>query len=99
VYTLFLATAISWVFGKAFPPSSRWQRANLTPVLGALFDYLENTSTSLVLGRYPNPTVVFDVLAPVFTSLKWGALAASFALLFAGVVIAAWRWIKEGRKG
>jgi hypothetical protein len=99
VYTLFLATAISWVFSKAFTPGSRWQWANLTPVLGALFDYLENVSTSLVLGRYPNPTAVVDVLAPLFTLLKWGFLAGSFALLFAGGVIAAWRWIEERSKG
>jgi hypothetical protein len=68
-------------------------------VLGALFDYLENVSTSLVLGRYPNPTAVVDVLAPLFTLLKWGFLAGSFALLFAGGVIAAWRWIEERSKG
>jgi hypothetical protein len=66
--------------------------------LGALFDYLENVSTSLVLGRYPDPTAVVDVLAPVFTLLKWVFLAVSFALLIAGAVIAAWRWIRERGK-
>jgi hypothetical protein len=98
VYTLFLVTAISWLFGKTFAHDSRWQWANLTPVLGALFDYLENVSTSLVLGRYPDPTAVVDVLAPVFTLLKWVFLAVSFALLIAGAVIAAWRWIRERGK-
>ena len=93
VYTLFLATSISWVFGKAFAPDSRWQRANLGPLLGALFDYLENLSTSLVMVRYPEQTAVVDALAPVFTALKWLFLGVSFLLLFAGVAIAAWRWI------
>ena len=93
VYTLFLATSISWVFGKAFAPDSRWQRGNLGPLLGALFDYLENLSTSLVMLRYPEQTAVVDALAPVFTALKWLFLGASFLLLFAGVAIAAWRWI------
>ena len=68
-------------------------------MLGALFDYLENVSTSLILGRYPYRTGVVDVLAPVFTLLKWGFLAGSFVLLFAGGGIAAWRWIKERSKG
>lgn len=95
VYTLFLATAISWLFSKAFVPDSRWQRANLAPVLGALFDYLENISTSLVMGRYPAQTAVVDVLASVFTALKWVFLGGSFALLFAGIVIAAWRWVRR----
>lgn len=95
VYTLFLVTAISWVFGRAFAPDSRWQRANLAPLLGALFDYLENLSTSLVMLRYPAQTAVVDLLAPVFTALKWGLLGASFLLLIAGIVVAVWRRIKQ----
>ena len=94
VYTLFLATAISWVFGRAFAPDSRWQRANLVPLLGALFDYLENLSTSLVMLRYPDQTAVVDLLAPLFTALKWGFLGASFVLLVGGIVVAVWRWMK-----
>ena len=97
VYTLFLTTSISWVLGKAFAPDSRWQRANLGPLLGALFDYLENLSTSLVMLRYPEQTAVVDALAPVFTALKWLFLGASFLLLFAGVAIAAWRRITSRR--
>ena len=95
VYTLFLTTAISWVLGRAFAPDSRWQRANLAPLLGALFDCLENLSTSLVMLRYPAQTAVVDLLAPVFTALKWGFLGASFLLLIAGIVVAVWRWIER----
>jgi hypothetical protein len=98
VYTLFLATAISWVFGRAFAPDSRWQRANLAPLLGALFDYLENLSTSLVMLRYPSQTAVVDLLAPVFTGLKWGFLAASFVLLLGGNAFVIWRWMKQGHR-
>jgi hypothetical protein len=99
VYTLFLATAISWVFGKAFAPDSRWQRANLAPLLGALFDYLENLSTSLVMLRYPEQTSVVDLLAPLFTVLKWGTLGATYALLLGGVVLAVWRRPKKDTRG
>jgi len=95
VYTLFLATAISWVLGRAFTPDSRWQRANLAPLLGVIFDYLENLSTSLVMLRYPAQTAVVDLLAPVFTALKWGFLGASFLLLIAGIVVAIWCWIRR----
>jgi len=95
VYTLFLATAISWVFGKAFAPDSRWQRANLAPLLGAIFDYSENLSTSLVMLRYPAQTPIVDLLAPVFTALKWGFLGVSFVLLFGGILVANWRWTKQ----
>ena len=95
VYTFFLTTSISWVFSRAFGSDSRWQWANLAPLLGALFDYLENLSTSLVMVRYPEHTAVVDALAPVFTMLKWSLLGASFILLFGGVVVAAWRWFRE----
>lgn len=97
VYTAFLVTAISWVFGKTFRSDSRWQLANLLPLLGALFDYLENVSTSLVMGRYPDQTAVVAALAPIFTSLKWILLAGSFVLLLAGVVTAVWRRLRRTR--
>ncbi len=93
VYAFFLVTAISWVF-RAFGPDSRWQLANLVPLLGALFDYLENLSTSLVMLRYPAQTPLVDLLAPVFTALKWAALGVSFALLVGGIAVATWHWLR-----
>ena len=99
VYMLFLTTAMSWIFGRAFASDSRWQFANLAPLLGALFDYLENLSTSLVMLRYPDQTAVVDLLAPTFTVLKWSFLGASFILLIGGISVAAWRWMKHRATG
>ncbi len=98
VYTAFLCTGISWVNRRAFEPSSLWQRANLAPILGALFDYLENVSTSLVMTRYPGETPVVDVLAAVFTMAKWIFVNGSFVLLLIGVVVGVGRWASV-RKG
>ena len=95
IYTIFLSTAISWVYGKAFVPGSMWQRANLVPVLGALLDYLENISTSIVMVRYPSPTPVVDMLATVLTMAKWVFVGGSFALLVVGVLVGTWRWVRE----
>jgi len=86
VYGSFLITVTSWLFARAFPAASRWQRANLAPLFGTAFDFLENTATSLVMGRYPARTPVVDVLAPAFTLLKWLLLGASFVLLLVGLV-------------
>ena len=94
VYAFFLTTAISWLYRKAFTPAGWWQRANLVPVLGAVFDYLENLSTSVIMLRYPDQTAVIDNLAPVFTLLKWALIGGSFVLLLIGVVAAVWRWSK-----
>jgi hypothetical protein len=95
VYTLFLTTALSWLFARGFAADSRWQRANLAPLLGALFDYLENLSTSLVMWRYPAQTAVVDLLAPAFTLLKWVFVGGSFALVLIGLAAALWRWLRR----
>ncbi len=94
VYTIFLSTGISWVYGRAFVPGSVWQRANLVPVLGLLLDYLENISTSVVMMRYPSSTPVVDRLAAVLTMGKWVFVGGSFALLVVGVVVGVWRWVR-----
>ena len=86
VYTLFLGTALSWTMTKAFPPASFLRRTNLAPLLGMLFDYLENLATSLVMARFPAQTPIIDFLAPIFTLLKWGLISTSFVLLLLGLV-------------
>jgi hypothetical protein len=94
VYTLLLVTTISRLSRRMFPTMSRWQSANLLPLLAMIFDYLENSAASLVMARYPAKTPVVDFLAPVFTLVKWVWVYASFGLLLALVLWMAWDWIK-----
>jgi len=94
VYMLFLATAISWVNGKAFAADSLWQRTNMVPVLGTLLDYLENISTSVVMARYPSPTAVVDALAGILTAVKWIFVGGSFVLLVVGILVGMVRWVR-----
>lgn len=99
VYMVFLSTSISWLFQKLFKPSSFWQLSNLLPICGMIFDYLENVSTSVVMIRYPNPTRVIDIFAPLFTSLKWLLVGGGFVLLILGFFVGIWHLIggKSGR--
>lgn len=97
VYTLFLSTAVSWIFSQSFSPESRWRWANLTPVLGMVFDYLENISTSYVMYRYPAPTILIAWLAPLFTMIKWIFVSGSFMLLILGVMIIIFERIRKAR--
>ncbi len=95
LYTFFLTTSISWLYAK-FVSTHRWyRRANLIPLAGAVFDYMENISASLVMWRYPERTVLVDVLAPIFTLLKWVFIGASFLLLVVGVVLGIWRVLRR----
>lgn len=86
VYTLFLTTSISWVFGKAFPRTSKFQLANLIPFLGMAFDFLENSATTVVMARFPNPAPIAAHLAPIFTPIKWGFVNGSFVVLLVGLL-------------
>ena len=97
VYTVFLSTAISWLFKPGFSVGSRWRIANVVPLIGMLFDYLENISTSLVMLRYPQPCLLGATLAPIFTSLKWIFVGGSFAVLLIGIAAGLLRWINNLR--
>jgi hypothetical protein len=97
VYTLFLTTGISWISARAFAPHTRWQLLNPVPILGAMFDYLENVTTSAVMMRHPNQAPLAATLAPAFTLLKWLLIGTSFTALFAGGVVGVWRWVRKPR--
>lgn len=95
VYGLFGTTAVTWLFAKAFSQESVWRIANLVPILGVLFDYLENISTSLVMLRYPETTPIAATLAPLFTFVKWTLVGGSFVLLIIGAAAVLWNWVKK----
>lgn len=96
-YTAFLATALSWLFRMARVTRGPLRYANLCPLLGMLFDFGENTATSLVMARYPARTPGIDALAPVFTLLKWVFVNGSFVLLLIGAALALISWIRRTR--
>ena len=98
VYGFFLVTSLSWLAGKALQEGSRWELANLLPLAGVIFDYLENTSTSLVMQRYPVETWLAANLAGFFTLLKWLTIGASFVFLVLFCVGAVWRWLRKEKK-
>ncbi|MDT8305694.1 MAG: hypothetical protein RRC07_07135 [Anaerolineae bacterium] len=88
VYTLFLTTALSWLMARAFAAGSRWRLTAVVPLLGMVFDFLENGATSLVMVRYPAETPVVAQMAGVLTLVKWLLVGGSFGLLLVGIVAA-----------
>jgi len=86
IYTFSLAGMVSWVCGRLFPAGSRLRLANLVPLAGMFLDLLENSCVSLVMLRYPVHTPGVDVLAPLFTLLKWLFTGGSFLMILCGVV-------------
>lgn len=94
VYGFFLVSTVSWLFSYTFPPHSSWRRVNLIALFGVIFDYLENSATSLVMAYYPDPSPVIAALAPYLTLLKWFFVGASFTALFAGCGLALYRFVR-----
>jgi hypothetical protein len=93
VYTFFLLAAMAWTYKRAYPPASSRRHFVMLPLVGALFDYLENSAVSFVMLRFPVKTPVVDLMAPVFTLLKWLFIGASFGLLIWGLLVLVNRWM------
>lgn len=94
-YLAFLVTSISWLLRKANLHSSRWGLLNLVPVFGAAFDFIENGSAAIVIARYPQTTIVIDVLAGIFTMMKWVFITGSFIVLVICIFLMFSHRIKE----
>ena len=86
VYTLFLASGISWLYSRSFGNDSIIQRANLVPVIGMVLDYIENITASIVMLRYPERTPIMDMATVIVTPLKWVFVGGSFLVLLLGLI-------------
>lgn len=95
VYGLFLLTSISWLGKGVFSQGSRWRMLNLVPVLGVLFDLLENGFTSIVMAAHPNRPMAAAVFASGSTLVKWVLVYTSFIVLFTFGVLWLYKQIKK----
>ena len=87
VFTFFLASTCSWFLARLLPNDCPWRIINLAPLLGMLFDYAENISAGLFMLRYPQPTALLAMLAPIFTFMKWVFVGGSFILLIGASIV------------
>jgi len=79
VYVAFLTAGISW-FIKTLPQKNEfWGLLNLTPIIGGIFDYLENSAASVVMAIYPKLSFA-AYLAPLFTFIKWLLISLAFGI-------------------
>ena len=86
VYTVFFITTTSWFLRRLVPLSSGLRMLNLVPVAAFSLDLLENSATTFVMLKFPNKAPVAQALAPIFTPLKWIAVAASMLLVVISLV-------------
>jgi hypothetical protein len=86
VYVVFLGTCLGWLCGKLFNGASRLRMLPWLPLLGGLFDYLENIAAAIVMARYPDTSALAAFIAPNLTLLKWSLIAISFAAILVLIV-------------
>ncbi|HEX3001030.1 MAG TPA: hypothetical protein VHN82_01450 [Methanoregula sp.] len=80
-YALFLSTVITWFLHTWLPNESRWHRLNVVPVIGALFEYLENIGIVAMLLAWPAQVPDIARFTVAATLLKFG-----FSVL-AGIIV------------
>ncbi len=85
-YGGFLLLTLSWITKKVTLPIPFWKMANLIPATGLVFDFLENSSISIVLARYPNNSFPLPTLAGLFTLAKWIFLTVSALSILLGML-------------
>jgi len=98
-YALFLSTLISWLLKKWLPERSPWHRLNVIPVIGALFDYLENLGIIAMLLAWPVEMYSIAQITMAATLLKFGFSALAGAVVLGAV--AGWivSLLQRGRSG
>jgi len=89
VYTAMFSLGISWLFQRGFKPVSRVQTLNLVPILGGIFDVLENIWIMALILVYPTQPRIVGWLATTSTMAKYGMGVIILALLAFGLVRAA----------
>ena len=82
VFTFFFFTSIALLYKDA-----KYKKYFLVlPFLGLVFDYLENSSVSIVFFIYPERLTWLAALAGFFTFFKWLAIAVIVGILITGMV-------------
>lgn len=81
-YTLLLF----WLFGKSIKANSIMFYLAMVPILGGLFDYLENIFIILMIRSFPDLSQALVVMASTATILKSIFTSVFFLLLLVGVI-------------
>ncbi|MBE0450104.1 MAG: hypothetical protein IBX70_04570 [Clostridia bacterium] len=88
VYGSFLYVMIRWI-----QTSLRLNRLTLIPIVGVVFDFIENICATLIFWAYPSRLEWIAKIIPYITMFKWIAIGISFMVLIVGIVL-----IKVGKK-
>lgn len=89
LYTSMFCLILSWFFQRGFPPDSGMQRLNVVPILGGLFDFMENIWILTLLLSYPAQPTLVAWLSTIAKTGKYIMGIPIILLLLIGLVKAA----------
>jgi len=95
LYTSVFCLSISWLFKRSFKSNSKMQMLNLVPVVGGIFDVMENIWILTMILIYPTKSLFIGSLSTIFTTGKYIMGLIIISLLLFGIVKAATNRHKE----
>lgn len=87
-YGMTLTLALTGVITRLFPEGHTMEKAVSLPILGMIFDYLENITIATLIASYPNLSPLAVSVASIFTQLKWSFIILACVLLVILAVLA-----------
>lgn len=87
-YGMTLTLALTGVITRLFPEGHTMEKAVSLPILGMIFDYLENITIATLIASYPNLSPLAVSIASIFTQLKWSFIILACVLLVLLAVLA-----------
>jgi hypothetical protein len=94
VYTMLDILAITFLFRKFLPATSKLHLLNLLPFFAFVFDFIENYFLGKLITTYPNLSDTTVRMASLFNQLKWIAAALCIFFILCGLI----GWMVRGRK-
>ena len=80
-YGISMTLALAGIITRLFPEGHSMEKAILIPILGMIFDYLENITIATLIASYPNLSPLVVSIANIFTLLKWSSMILALTLL------------------
>jgi len=87
-YGMSITLALTGVITKLLPEGHPMEKVISIPILGMLFDYLENITIATLIASYPNLSPLAVNVANIFTLLKWSCIMLALALLVILAILA-----------
>ena len=86
LFAISYALLLTWLFAKSFAMNSKIFFSALVPMLGGLFDYLENIGIIIMINVFPNISQGLVGVVSTFTILKSAFTTGFYILLLVGII-------------